>query len=125
MIELVHPSLAELSSKAKLVIIDYVGGDVRQVPSQVRAAFRGGDANLFKPGNTGCAGRSNRNIRRAKDRLAVIGGVWAQEQSQRFGIKTVIEIVEQLVEVVGAEEHLVRQFAGQSGIQHERIVLHV
>src|ERR1700732_5631795 len=109
--------LADFTSKAKLVRSPVVGDDIRCVPRQVAAAFRRRESYLLKPRDI--------NVRGAEYGLPVDSRIGAQEQAQCFRIETVVEVAESLVEVVGANEHLVGQSRCEYGIQRERIVEHV
>src|SRR5262249_2473821 len=100
-IELIHAGLTKLASEARLVLTNNVGNNVREVAGDVIAAFRRGESDLFKA--------SDSDVWSAQDRLAVIGGIGAQEQAQGFGIEAIVEIVKDLIEVIDADQHLIGQ----------------
>src|ERR1700694_4305088 len=117
MIELIHVRLANLTSAAKLVRSPVVGDDIGRVPGEVTAAFRRCQTNLFKV--------PDHDVGSTENGLPVDSRIGAKEQAQCFRIETVVEVAESLVEVVGANEHLVGQSRCEYGIQRERIVEHV
>src|SRR5712664_2087231 len=95
------------------------------MPSEVGTAFRRRDANLFKSRHSRRTWGSNRDVRRAMDRLSVVGGVRAQEQSQGFSIKAIVEVMEKLVEIISSEEHLIGQLRRKRRVEYGGAVIHV
>src|ERR1700694_81069 len=101
MIELIHVRLANLTSEAKLVRSPVVGDDIGRVPGEVTAAFRRRQTDLFKV--------PDHDVGSAANGLPVDARIGAKKQAQSFRIEAVVEVAESLVEVVGADEHLVGQ----------------
>ena len=106
--------LPNLRTVTQLVLAQAVGNDVRDVPSEVTAAFWRSEARLFKAGNV--------KIRRSQNVLPVIRGIGAKEQAQGLGVEAAVVIVEKLVEVVGPEKQLVCDVRRERGVQDGRVV---
>src|SRR5260370_30870883 len=117
MVELMHVGLADFASEAKLVRSPDIGDDIGRVRGEVTAAFRRREPDLLKPRDI--------NVGSAMYGFPVDSRIGAKEQAQSFRIEAVVEVAESLVEVVGANEHLVGQPRCKYGIQRERIVEHV
>src|SRR6266852_83696 len=100
-IELIDGRSANLCSITELVAPNGMGNDVADVPCQVTAAFRRSQPGLLKP--------TNPNVRRSEDGLPVIGRIGTEEQAQSLGIKAIVVVMEELVEVAGAEKQLIGQ----------------
>ena len=98
-IELINAALANLASKAELMLSKGVGDDVREMAGDVIAAFRWRQTDMFKI--------SDHDLRRATNRLPVHFCIWAQEQAHGFGIEFIVEVMEDLVEIIHTKQHLI------------------
>ncbi len=98
-----------------------LGNDIRNVPSQVVAAFRWGQANLLKA----AAVRTDDDVGSAIDVLAFVDCVRAEEYAHCLRVETVVEIAKDLVEVVRPKQQLVGQARRDRRVQHRRIVENV
>src|SRR4029077_19806734 len=94
-----------------------VRNDVGQVAGDVISTFGWRDANLIES--------TNGNIRRSENRLAIDERVWTRKQAQCPLVKGIVLIVEHLVEVADAKEHLVGETGRENRIQNQRVILHV
>src|SRR6185369_1408233 len=116
-IELVHAALPEFTTETELVPAYVVGNDIGQHSGYIVAAFRGSKTDLLEAGDG--------DIRGAQNRLSLDGRVRAQEQAQCLGIEAVVGIAESLVEVVDAEQQLIRHPRGENGVKRGRVVVNV
>ena len=101
--------MAIFGSEAELMFADAIGNDVGKVQSQVAATLRGGKANLFKSSRATLGRRCDDDIGSPVDVLTPFSGVRAEEYAHGFGIKTVVVVVEELVEVARAKKELICQ----------------
>ena len=122
MIELIEFPVAEFGSIAELVLSDAVGNDVRKVQSQVASALGWSQTNLFKSPRTALGRRRDDDIGSAVDGLSVGGRVRAKEYSHGLGIKAIVVVVEELIEVAGAKKELIGPPRRQRGVQDPAIV---
>ncbi len=105
MIELIQFSPADLSSVPELMSADVLRNDVGNVPRKVAPAFRWRQPDLLEARDS--------DIRCSKNVRAFIDRIRAQEDSHRLGVKPVVEIAENLIEIVCTEEQLVRECGGE------------
>jgi len=96
-IELFKLRAAEFAAETELVLAGGVRNDVGQVPRNVLAAFRRGQAGFVEAGDL--------NVRRAGETKAVVN-----IQARAGEIEIRVEVAESLMEVVHAGEDLVREF---------------
>ena len=122
MIELIEFSVAVFGSEAELVLSGAVGNDVGKVQGQVASALRRRQTYLFKSPRTALGRRRDDDIGSAVDGLSVGGGVRAKKYSHGLGIKAIVVVVEQLVEVAGAKKELIGPPRRQRGVQDCAIV---
>ena len=83
-----------------------VRNNVGYVPGEVVAAFGGREANLLKR----AAPRTDDDVWSAENVLSFVNRVGTEKDPHALGVKAMVEIAEDLVEIVGSEQHLVRQF---------------
>src|SRR5260370_28746889 len=117
MIKLIYVCLAYFPAKTKLVSCDGMADDVRDMPSDVVAAFRRREADLLES--------TNLNVRRAENVLTFVGSIGAEEQAHRLRIETMVGVTEDLVEVVYSHQDLVRPARRKRRVHYRRIVEHV
>ena len=125
MIELIHPRLPELTSETELMCPHIVGNDVRQVAGDVITAFGGRETDLLKSRSADPSRRGYYDVGRPENGLSVDSCIRTEEQAHGLGVKAVVEVVEDLVEVVDAYEHLIGQARCENGVQHHRVVVYV
>ena len=107
MIELIEFPVAKFRSVTELMFSDGIGNDVGKVQGQVASALGWSQTNLFKSPGTAFGRRRNDNIGSTEDGLPVIGGVRTKEYSHSLCVETVVVVVEELIEVAGAEKELI------------------
>ena len=110
MIKLIQVRLPDLTSEAELMFPHVIGNDVRYMPSEVASPFGRRQPNLFKSTGSAFGRRSDDDVRSAQDGLPVIGRIRTQEYAHGLGIEAVVEVMKELIEIVGAEQYLIRNF---------------
>src|SRR5579863_2641463 len=87
------------------------------MPGNIVPALRRRDPDLFKA--------PDRDVRRAENIFPFVDRIGTEIESKGFRIEPVVEIGEDLVEVIGTNQDLVRQLRREGRILHERIVKNV
>ena len=117
MVELIEVRLANLTSETELVLASGVRNDVRQVPGEVAASFRRCEPDLFEI--------ADNNVGSTVNGLPVIFRARAEEEAHGFGVEAIVEVVKELVEVIGAKEHLIGQLRCEGRVKDQRVIEHV
>src|SRR5262249_26198891 len=121
MVKLIQVSLSNLNAITQRMRADVLRNHVRDVPGQVVAAFRRCQADLLKRP----AARANDDVRRAKNILTLISSIRTQEDAHALCVETVVEVMENLIEVIGSKQKLIGHVRSECRIEHRRIVKHV